>query len=197
MLNKSQQVIVRCSSQPIPDTAKQVFRGRLFSVYQWRQKLFDGTVAVFEKLKRPDTAVCLAVSHDKRMLVLKEKQPGRDWFWSLPGGRIDESESARQAAARELWEETGYKTDDWHDWFVIQPVSKIDWQIYYFLALYCQQTGKIKPDAGERLETHLLTWSEFLDLIYQPNWYDQSLTCEISRLRHLGQLAEFKTRIGM
>ena len=47
------------SKQPIPINAKKVFQGIIFDVYQWEQKLFDGTVATFEKLKRPDIDIVL------------------------------------------------------------------------------------------------------------------------------------------
>lgn len=37
--------------------------------------------------------------------------PGRSW-WVVPGGGVDEGESARAAAAREVWEETGLRVDE-------------------------------------------------------------------------------------
>ncbi len=39
--------------------------------------------------------------------VLVTNQGGRSW--SLPKGHIDDGESAREAAAREIWEETGVR----------------------------------------------------------------------------------------
>lgn len=39
------------SRQPIPDHAKCVFKGVIFDVYQWEQKLYNGTTTTFEKLK--------------------------------------------------------------------------------------------------------------------------------------------------
>ena len=184
-------------SPVIPASAKRVFRGKIFQVYQWKQRLFDGSQAVFEMLARPDTTVVLPVTQAGRILVLRERQPGKDWFWALPGGRIEAQESPLAGAKRELAEETGYRSDDWQEWFTVKPISKIDWTIYLFLARNCTQAGETAPDGGEEIESHLLTWSEFLDLIYQPDWLELSVTLEISRLRHWGKLAEFKTRIGM
>jgi 8-oxo-dGTP diphosphatase len=55
------------------------------------------------------------------MLVIKERQillvkrGGEDWFmekgkWALPGGYLDRDETGKQAAVREVREETGYET---------------------------------------------------------------------------------------
>ncbi len=43
----------------IPDSAKRMFEGIIFDVYQWKQTQFDGTTRDFEMLKRPDTVVIL------------------------------------------------------------------------------------------------------------------------------------------
>ena len=44
------------------------------------------------------------------LLVLRGRDPGRG-RWSLPGGRIEPGESAAEAAAREVREETGLEVD--------------------------------------------------------------------------------------
>lgn len=43
---------------------------------------------------------------ERLLLVLRANEPSRG-VWSLPGGRIEPGESARDAAAREVFEETG------------------------------------------------------------------------------------------
>ena len=42
-----------------------------------------------------------------RILVVRRRNPPAAGRWSLPGGRIEPGEIARQAAAREVREETG------------------------------------------------------------------------------------------
>lgn len=39
------------SKQPIPSFAKKVFKGIMFDVYQWQQKMFEGKLETFEKMK--------------------------------------------------------------------------------------------------------------------------------------------------
>jgi len=62
--------------------AKKVFQGEIFSVYQWPQEMYDGTVQTFEKLKRPDTAIVIATTSEGKFLVSKQSQPSRPEFWS-------------------------------------------------------------------------------------------------------------------
>lgn len=53
-----------------------------------------------------------------RILLLRRAGTGFfDGLYSLPGGHIEEGESISQAAARELWEETGLRVEpDALDW---------------------------------------------------------------------------------
>ena len=50
------------------------------------------------------TYVLVALWHQDRLLLVRVRD--RD-CWELPGGRVEPQESAREAAVRELWEETG------------------------------------------------------------------------------------------
>src|SRR6185503_17025636 len=94
----------------IPKNAKRVFKGIIFDVYQWQQKIYDGSHRTFEKIKRQDTVVVLATTDDKKIIIQKQIQPGYNWFLSSPSGRMDKpGESPRQCALRELLEETGMK----------------------------------------------------------------------------------------
>ncbi|WP_338320278.1 NUDIX domain-containing protein [Streptomyces lonarensis] len=48
------------------------------------------------------TYAIVAARHEGRLLLVRERTRG---CWELPGGGIDPGETARVAAARELWEE--------------------------------------------------------------------------------------------
>ena len=55
----------------IPADAKRVFEGVIFDVYQWQQKMFDGSTETFEVLKRPDSVEVIAIK-DGKMVVIHE-----------------------------------------------------------------------------------------------------------------------------
>lgn len=54
------------------------------------------------------TSVMVAVFEDKALILRRGRTaPWKPGYWNLPGGQIDEGESAIQAAHRELQEEAG------------------------------------------------------------------------------------------
>jgi len=151
------------SKQPIPDDANCVFKGVMFDVYQWEQKLFDGSTAIFEKVKRPDTVVVFPVLPDGRILLTEQEQPGKEPFIGATGGRVDEGEEVLAAAKRELLEESGYEAENYILWHAEQPVSKMDWAVYVFIAKGLKKVADSDLDGGEKIVLKPVTFDEFID----------------------------------
>src|SRR3989338_4783229 len=101
------------SKQPIPDHAKMVFKGIMFEVYQWEVDGYDGSKKIFEKIKRPDTAMIIPITEDGKIIVALQEQPHKPPFMGTIGGRVDEDGGVLQTAKRELLEETGYEAKEW------------------------------------------------------------------------------------
>lgn len=151
------------SSQPIPPHAKKVFEGVVFDVYQWEQKLYDGTTTTFEKLVQADTVTVFPVLDDGRILLLEQEQPGRDPFISTTGGHVDPGEEILAAAKRELLEESGYEAEEYIPWLILQPLSKIDWVINIFIAKGLKKVSGMQLDGGEKIILKPVTFDEFLE----------------------------------
>lgn len=157
----------------IPPEAERKFKGEIFEVYQWPQEMFDGSVATFEMLRRPDTVKILAIltedeartlvrtqvseSAGAKLIVTKQEQPRKDVFYDYPGGRVDADDADELAAAkRELLEETGLTMRNWKLVKVEQPFAKIDWLVYTFLATGLEGQTEQSLDAGEKIEVEAL-----------------------------------------
>jgi 8-oxo-dGTP pyrophosphatase MutT (NUDIX family) len=136
----------------------------MFDVWEWEQELFDGTMATFEKIKRPDTVVVFPVLPDGRILLTTQEQPGKPPFVGATGGRVDAGEDVLVAAARELLEETGYKAERFELWHTEQPVSKVEWAVYVFVAKGLTKVSEQTLDAGEKIALKPVTFDELLDI---------------------------------
>lgn len=104
---------------------KKVHEGRFITSYNaeyetalGNRKIYeivsrDKNIRSFEDLKRDkcDAVVLIVTNSDgSRLLLNKEyRMAVGDFAYNFPAGLIDEGENPEQAAARELWEETGLK----------------------------------------------------------------------------------------
>ncbi|MFJ2191569.1 NUDIX domain-containing protein [Kitasatospora sp. NPDC087861] len=57
------------------------------------------------------TADVVTTTPDGRVLLIERGWPPYEGAWALPGGHVDPGETSRDAAARELEEETGVRVD--------------------------------------------------------------------------------------
>ncbi len=158
------------SKQPIPPHAKRVFKGVMFDVYQWEQKMFDGTTQIFEKIKRPDTVITFPVLDSGKILLNRQEQPGKKTFIGGFGGRVEEGENIMKAAERELREESGYETDNFTLWKSLQPLSKVEWAVFVFVASGLKKVSDLSLDSGEKIEILEVDFDEFLEIALSPDF---------------------------
>jgi len=154
----------------LPDNARCVFKGVIFEVWQWDQKMFDGSTSIFEKIWRYPTLEIIATQGDK-IIIENQDQPDRKGSINLVSGRADKGEDVLEEAKRELLEETGCQSSDWTLFMKYGVSAKIIHDIYYFVARDCQKIQEPNLDSGEKIETRLVTFDEFLLLSEEPNFW--------------------------
>jgi 8-oxo-dGTP pyrophosphatase MutT (NUDIX family) len=179
----------------IPKGAKRVFKGIIFDTYQWRQKMFDGSYATFEALKRPATIQVLPTMNGK-VLLSYEEQPNRGATYTFLGGRQDEGEVPLSVAKRELLEEAGLKSDDWKLHKIYEVESKIDWDIYLFIARNCKEVAEPKHEAGEKIEVKDVSFDEFLKITAEERFWGKEIANDIFRIKgNKTKLTDFRNKL--
>lgn len=175
--------------------AKRVFKGQIFDIYQWRQKMFDGSFATFEMLKRPGTVQILPIYRGK-ILVTSETQPNVKRYLGLLGGRIDEGETPLACAKRELMEEAGLESKDWQLLEVNEPHVKMDWKVYYFIARNCEKVAQPQLDEGERIKIRAVNFNKFIQLMSSGEYQGGEFVSNILRMRlKPKRLDEFRKKL--
>lgn len=166
----------------LPSNAKKVFQGKIFSVYQWEQELYDGSTATFEMLKRPGTIQIIPTMENK-ILLSHEEQPTKPRSITFLGGRQEENEEPLVTAKRELLEETGLESDDWEFLKVYKNEGKIDWDVYLYAARNCRKVAEPNLDGGEKIDVIEVTWDEFLEKVSSEDFWGQIIANDILRMR--------------
>lgn len=179
----------------IPKQAKKVFTGEIFDVYQWPQKMFDGSTEIFEMLDRPDTLHIIPVIKNK-ILIAWEKQPGIKNFYTLLGGRQNKNETPLEGARRELLEESGYETKKIKLHKQFEPYKdKMDWVVNIFIAQDCKKITEQKLDVGEDIKLELVNFNKFIKIILSDQFWGSDFALYVAKLKTNGQLNQLKKQI--
>lgn len=180
----------------LPKTAKKVFEGVLFDIYQWPQKMFDGSIHTFEGIKRQNTVLIIPTIHN-HVVVTHQKQPDKpDYYYSLLGGRQEKNEEPLETAKRELLEESGLQSQDWELYKIYDNLSKFDWELYLFIARNCKKVAEQKLDPGEIIELIEISFEEFVNLHSNEMFWGGEITIDILKMQLNPELLDkFKKKI--
>ncbi len=132
-----------------------MYAGRIFSIFQaTRQSPGDGRTFAFDIVDCPDWVNVVALTGSGAVVLIQQYRAGtRTITTEIPGGTVDPGESPRQAAERELREETGYESEDWELIGRVEPNPAFQTNTTFtFLARNARRTGPQRLDDTEMIE---------------------------------------------
>lgn len=134
----------------------------------------------------------VAVRPDGRIVLVYQYRFGLGAVSAeIPGGLVDPGEDHRDAAARELLEETGYTTDEWHYLGAVAPnPAFLTNRCHQWLARDVQQTAAPGNEAGEDIVVAALTLAELGAEIHSGRF------CHSLALLALAHVYDLRTLIG-
>ncbi|MFN7915967.1 MAG: NUDIX hydrolase [Vicinamibacterales bacterium] len=85
-----------------------VYKGRVFAVEVSRRTFPNGQEHEVAIVRHNPSVVILPIEDDGRIVLIRQYRASIDrMMWEIPAGRVDDGESADEAAARECEEEIG------------------------------------------------------------------------------------------
>ena len=131
-------------------------------------ELPDGAIIEdFYTIKIQDSALILAVTIDNQILLKKEYRYacGCDVI-ECPAGMVEDGENPRVTAERELYEETGYSSENWlYLGPTLESTSKLTNKMHIFLAWDCKYVNSQNLDTNEHLELMKVSLGEAVDMV--------------------------------
>lgn len=110
-------------------------------------------------------SVLVYAVEDERVLLMRRNKAPNLGLWVAPGGKIELGESPRDAARREMQEETGLEVEDmvWRGYCTeVSPLP--DWQWMLFIYVARRFRGTLQPDLREGALAWVDTGRYFADL---------------------------------
>ncbi|MDO5478608.1 MAG: NUDIX hydrolase [Clostridia bacterium] len=163
---------------------KYVFEGKIFKVRCDKVTLPDGKKADREIIEHSGGSGVLAVTEDDEILLVKQyRRPYDEITYEIPAGKLNPGENPKEAALRELSEETGYSAETLIDFGKIYPspgyLSEI---VYIFFAKNVKKTGDAHTDEDEYLSLVKMPVDEAQRLIEEGrHFYDAKTIIAITK----------------
>ncbi len=143
---------------------RRVFRGKIFSIYQWKQRLYDGSYATWERANRAST-VQIIPTVGKKIVIAREEQPLMKPMLGMLGGMIDPGERPLAAAKRELLEESGLASGNWKLVKKFEYRAKVRYNMYLYIAAGCRKVAGQSLDPGEKISVRYVTLARLMSLV--------------------------------
>lgn len=150
---------------------KSVYKDAWLEFFQDEVEFPNGSKGTYAWTKRKDGVGVVVITKDKKVLLHKEfRYPIQSYSWEIQGGGIDQGETPKQAAVRELGEETGIVVDqsDLQRLGFYYPLSSLSTEKEYLFMVVINQVNvdATKTEDGELIdEQKYFTFAEVYQMI--------------------------------
>ena len=136
-----------------------------FDIVREDVRLPDGTETDFDYLAEGESVVILPFTPDDEVVTIEEwRHAVKRVNHGLPAGSMESGEERKQAAHRELQEETGYEADELQHMATVEPANGFaDAVFHYYEARGSEPTAEQNLDHNESIRVRTTTLDSLLD----------------------------------
>jgi ADP-ribose pyrophosphatase len=147
-------------------SSKIVFKGKVFSVRRDEVIEPSGVRATRDMIAHSGSVVVMPVLDDGKIVLIRQyRYAARQYLWELVAGRIDPGENVKQAAVRELIEETGLRAKKMRQFLEFWPSPGfLEEKMFVLLAQGVTQ-GEAHPEEDERIEAKAFSRAELKKML--------------------------------
>src|ERR1700674_5866727 len=133
-------------------SSRTIYEGPVFGIRRDEVIEPSGVRTIREVITHPGSVVVLTVLPDGRILLIRQyRYAARQYLWELVAGRIDAGENPREAAARELIEETGYRAKRFRIFLDVFPTPGFLEERMFILLAEGLTAGAAEPEEDEKI----------------------------------------------
>ena len=154
-------------------SSKNIYQGKIFGIRRDEVVEPSGVRATREVITHPGSVVVLPVLPDGRILMIRQyRHAARQYLWELVAGRIDAGEKPKQAAARELIEETGYRARKFRIFLDVFPTPGFLEERMFILLAEGLTAGIAEPEEDEKIVSRAYTRKQLQEMIRRSKLRD-------------------------
>lgn len=160
---------------------ERVYQGTIVDVYKDYMEFSNGNHEVWDYIHHKGAAAVIPVMDDGRLLMVRQYRNALDCFTlELPAGGLDKAdEPGRACSARELEEETGYRSEDL-EWLITlrTTVALCNEKIEVYVARNLIRTHQ-HLDENEFVNVEAHTVEELKQMIFEGKIEDSKTVASI------------------
>jgi ADP-ribose pyrophosphatase len=151
--------------------SRRVYTGKIISVDVDTVQFPDGSTGELEMIRHPGASAIVPFLSDPRgedpqVLMIRQYRYAADgYLYEIPAGRLDQGETPRDCAVRELKEETGCTAEHFDHLLTMYTTPGFtDEKIHLFMATGLV-AGETKHEVDEFLDLHPMRLSRALEMV--------------------------------
>ena len=161
---------------------ERVFQGRVFTTEVWDVELSDGSLSRREIVCHPGGAAIIPVDHEGNVYMIRQfRAPFLQIMLEIPAGKLEQGEDPKEAAIRELSEETGLSAKTVTELGTVYPTPGYCQEKLHLYMATELTVGEDHPDDGEFLSVEKIPLSQLVEMAETGELKDAKTTIAVLR----------------